>query len=217
MKKLLTLILTLILTTALLTVGANATWGDDAQNKYVKECEMITRGDTYEHIMRATANDGKDFAPDSKVSRAWACRAAAYIALGKEAADALPKVDCFEDVFATNSNAGYINWCKEQGIISGYGNGKFSPSTYVSRDAALKIMLGALGYKAAEQGYNKANGWRWEVLTDAQTAGLTEGLTIDNVVEIHRDEFCKLVVNALTVNAVSGQPLYKTSFPDLLG
>ena len=215
MKKFLSLILALIMASALLTVGANASWDDDNQNKYVKECEMVTRADVY--IMRATANDGKSYAPDSKVSRAWACRAVAYAVLGKEAADALPQVDCFDDVFATNSNSGYINWCKEQGIVSGYADGRFYPSTYVSRDAALKMMLGALGYKAAEQGYNKSGDWRYEVLTDAQAAGLMEGLTIDNVVEIHRDEFAKLVVNALTVNAVSGQPLYKTSFPTFLG
>ena len=209
MKKFLSLILALVMATALLTVGANA-WTDDDSNKYIAEVKL-----TMDLGINKVIADSGAFNPDSKVSRGWACRAAAYAVLGPDAAEALPKVTCFKDVDATHSNAAYINWCKEQGIVSGYADGTFNPGGFISRDAALKIMLGALGYKASEQGYNKPGDWRYEVLTDAAATGIMNGITIDNVVEIHRDEFAKLAVNTLYANTVAGTPRYMTSYPTL--
>ena len=160
----------------------------------------------------------ESFTPAGKVTRGYACRIVTYISLGMEAANALPKTDSFSDVTASTTYNAHIKWCKDQGIVSGYGDGTYAPAPNISRDAFLKMMLGALGYKAAEQGYNKPGDWRYEVLTDAQAAGLLNGVEIANVVEIRRDEAAKIIMNTLLATPVGGtEPLYKTSYPALLG
>ena len=216
MKKFLSLILAMIMTTALLTVGANAAWADDADNKHLKESEILT--DKSVALFAVNSAEPNKWKPQNAMSRGYACRLAAYIVLGPEAAAALPKGESFSDVPENNSYNAAIKWCKELGIVSGYGDGTFKPGGLISRDAFLKILLGALNYKAAEQGYNKANGWRWEVLTDAQAAGLLEGVEIANVVKLRRDEGAKILMNALMATPVGGtEALYKTSYPALLG
>ena len=212
MKKFLSLILALIMTTALLTVGANAVWDDDAQNNHLEEAQLVVAL----KLMNPQGDHKELFQPRNAMSRGFACRVVATMVLGPEAADALPAAQPFDDVFETNANSKYINWCKEQGIVSGYGDGKFGPAKYVSRDAFLKMMLGARGYKAGEQGYNKADGWRWEVLTDAQAAGLLDDVTIGYAVQMARDECAKVITNTLmTKSAATGKLLYEGSYPTL--
>lgn len=212
MKKILSLILFLIMTSALLTVGAGAVWEDDAQNNHLKEAQLVVAL----KLMNPQGDHKELFQPRNAMSRGFACRVIATMVLGPEAANELPAGQPFDDVFETDANSKYINWCKEQGNVSGYGDGKFGPAKLVSRDAFLKIMLGALGYKAEEQGYNKADGWRWEVLTDAQAAGLLDDVTIGYAVQMARDECAKVITNTLLAEAVgTGKMLYEGSYPAL--
>jgi hypothetical protein len=216
MKKLVSLVLALIMTTALLTVGANA-WDDDEKNRYLDDCKKLTT-EEYKVFYANFGPNKESFQPAGKLTRGYGCRIGTYLALGMKDANALPKVASFSDVTDATTYCAHIKWCMDKGIVSGYGDGTYAPTKNLSRDAFLKIVLGALGYKAEEQGYNKAETWRWEVLSDAQAIGLLNGVEISNVVEIRRDEAAKIVVNALMATPVGGtEPLYKTVYPALLG
>ena len=213
MKKIVSLILALIMTTALLTIGTNATWEDDVQNKHLAEAELLTKESVK---IFYSQSGGTKWMPANAVTRGYACRVAAQIALGSEVALALPKEASFSDVDASQTYAAFIKWCKDEGIVSGYADGTFGPAKNISRDAFLKIILGALNYKAAKEGYNKPEDWRYEVLTDAEAAGLLAGVTFNDVVKLRRDEAAKIVVNALNAIPVGGTAkLYETSFPNL--
>ena len=80
----------------------------------------------------------------------------------------------FKDVPVTNTFAGYITYCSQQGIISGYADGTFRPTGTLSGNAFMKMLLGALGYDSAIEGYTGAN-WTVAVIKQAAGIGLDDG------------------------------------------
>ena len=80
----------------------------------------------------------------------------------------------FKDVPVTNVFAGYITYCSQQGIINGYADGTFRPTATLSGNAFMKMLLGALGYDSAIEGYTGAN-WTVAVIKQAAGIGLDDG------------------------------------------
>ena len=74
----------------------------------------------------------------------------------------------------TNVFAGYITYCSQQGIINGYADGTFRPTATLSGNAFMKMLLGALGYDSAIEGYTGAN-WTVAVIKQAAGIGLDDG------------------------------------------
>ena len=74
----------------------------------------------------------------------------------------------------TNTFAGYITYCSQQGIISGYADGTFRPTGTLSGNAFMKMLLGALGYDSSIEGYTGAN-WQVSVIKQASGIGLDDG------------------------------------------
>ena len=70
--------------------------------------------------------------------------------------------------------AGYIAYCVESGLIDGYADGTFRPQNTLTGFAFLKMLLTALGYDSAIEGYTGAN-WTVNVHGPAQQVGLTDG------------------------------------------
>ncbi|MBM6852564.1 S-layer homology domain-containing protein, partial [Oscillibacter valericigenes] len=58
---------------------------------------------------------------------------------------------------AGSSFAGYIAFCVERGLISGYADGTFRPTGTLTGFAFLKMLLGALGYDQSIEGYTGTN------------------------------------------------------------
>ena len=63
----------------------------------------------------------------------------------------------YKDVPTNHTFAGYIAYCQKEGIISGYADGTFKPAATLTGYAFMKMLLGALGYDAAIEGYTGAN------------------------------------------------------------
>ena len=74
----------------------------------------------------------------------------------------------------TNTFAGYITYCSQQGIISGYADGTFRPTGTLSGNAFMKMLLGALGYDSSIEGYTGPN-WTVSVIKQAVGIGLDDG------------------------------------------
>ena len=60
---------------------------------------------------------------------------------------------------------------RRTGIISGYADGTFKPANSLTGYAFMKMLLGALGYKAEQEGYTGAN-WSIQVAKRALNVGL---------------------------------------------
>ena len=170
MKKFLSLVLALTMALSLVTVSAGATDFDDDGDITYQEAVTVIAGmgivDGY--------SDGT-FGPDEALTRGAAAKIICNLILGPTTASALSAGTApFKDVPVTNTFAGYITYCSQQGIISGYADGTFRPTGTLSGNAFMKMLLGALGYDSSIEGYTGAN-WTVSVIKQAVGIGLDDG------------------------------------------
>ena len=199
MKKFLSLVLALVMTMSLVTISAGAkdfTDGDDIQ--YTEAVDVISAIDVVDGY-----TDGS-FNPDATLTRGAAAKIICNLLLGPTTASALSADAApFSDVPTTNTFAGYIAYCSQQGIISGYADGTFRPAGTLTSYAFMKMLLGALGYDAEREGYVGAN-WSVQVAKTALGIDLDEGLVDDfnGLKAVTREEACLYAFNTLSANMV---------------
>ena len=137
------------------------------------------------------------------LTRGAAAKIICNLILGPTTADALSASSApFVDVPTTNTFAGYITYCSQQGIISGYADGTFRPTDTLSGNAFMKMLLGALGYDSDKEGYTGAN-WTVNVIKQAVGIELNDGN--DDFVgsqAVTRQEACLYAFNTLKATMV---------------
>ena len=170
MKKFLSLVLALVMTMSLVTVSVGAKdFTDDSEITYKEAVDVISALGVVDGY-----SDG-DFRPDDLLTRGAAAKIICNLILGPTTASALSAGTApFKDVPVTNTFAGYITYCSQQGIISGYADGTFRPTGTLSGNAFMKMLLGALGYDSSIEGYTGAN-WQVSVIKQASGIGLDDG------------------------------------------
>ena len=170
MKKFLSLVLALVMTMSLVTVSAGAKdFTDDSEITYKEAVDVISALGVVDGY-----SDG-DFRPDDVLTRGAAAKIICNLILGPTTASALSAGTApFKDVPVTNTFAGYITYCSQQGIISGYADGTFRPTGTLSGNAFMKMLLGALGYDSSIENYTGAN-WQVSVIKQASGIGLDDG------------------------------------------
>ena len=201
MKKFLSLVLALVMTMSLVTVSAGA-------KDFTDSAELS--GEQYEEAVNVMSEMGiidgysdGDFRPQGTLTRQAAAKIIACMMLGKTTAESLgTSAAPFKDVPAGSSFAGYIAFCVERGLISGYADGTFRPTGTLTGFAFLKMLLGALGYDQSIEGYTGTN-WTVNVAGRAYEIGLTDGN--DNFVgskAATREEAALYAVNTLQATLV---------------
>ena len=198
MKKFLALALALVLTMSMVTIGAGAAdYTDNGEITYREAVGVISALE----IVGGYNDD--TFRPTNSLTRGAAAKIICQMLLGPKVAAGLPTDTApFADVPAGSTYAGYIAYCKNEGIVSGYSDGSFHPYDELSGFAFLKMLLGALGYDAKVEGYNQS-GWQVAVSKDALRIGLTDGLAGEfDGSEITREEACLFAFNMLHKNLV---------------
>ena len=170
MKKFLSLVLALVMTMSLVTVSAGAKdFSDDGSITYKEAVDVISG------IGVVDGYSGGDFKPTEVLTRGAAAKIICNLILGPTTASYLSADTApFKDVPVTNVFAGYITYCSQQGIINGYADGTFRPTATLSGNAFMKMLLGALGYDSAIEGYTGAN-WTVAVIKQAAGIGLDDG------------------------------------------
>ena len=170
MKKFLSLVLALVMTMSLVTVSAGAKdFTDDSEITYKEAVDVISA------LGVVDGYSGGDFRPDDVLTRGAAAKIICNLILGPTTASALNAGTApFKDVPVTNTFAGYITYCSQQGIISGYADGTFRPTGTLSGNAFMKMLLGALGYDSSIEGYTGPN-WTVSVIKQAVGIGLDDG------------------------------------------
>ena len=170
MKKFLSLVLALVMTMSLVTVSAGAVdFTDDSDIDYKEAVDVISALG----IVDGYTDDS--FRPDGALTRGAAAKIICNLILGPTTASALSATTApFRDVPVTNTFAGYITYCSQQGIINGYGDGTFRPTGALTGNAFLKMLLGALGYDSSVEGYSGSN-WQVNVIKQATGIGLEDG------------------------------------------
>ena len=145
MKKFLALVLALVMTMSLVTISAGAEdFTDDSKITYSEAVDVMTAAG----VVGGYA-DGS-FNPTAGLTRGAAAKIICNMLLGPTTAEALSANEApYSDVAVDNVFAGYIAYCANEGIISGYADGTFRPAAPLTGYAFMKMLLGALGYDAA--------------------------------------------------------------------
>jgi len=90
----------------------------------------------------------------------------------------------------------YIEYCTSLGIVAGMGDGTFAPNANVTGTQAAKMLLVALGYDAAKEGFNGGN-WSVNINVRASQKGLYADLAINPNLALSRDSAAQIIYNAL--------------------
>ena len=175
---LLTLVLTISLGATVLAASVND-FEDVAGNAWYRDAVdyVVQRG----YMVGASANR---FNPEGGVTRAQICQIL-YAMNDKPVAGTTPK---FSDVSATAWYASAINWCSIFGVVSGYPDGTFHPSEYVTREQLCCILYQysiKKGYCEEGAGANivlagfadmeDISGWAYEGLSWCAMKGVISG------------------------------------------
>ena len=199
MKKFLALVLALVMTMSLVTISAGAEdFTDDASITYEEAVDVMTAVG----VVGGYA-DGS-FNPKAGLTRGAAAKIICNMLLGPTTAEALACTEApFADVAVDNVFAGYIAYCANEGIISGYADGTFKPAAPLTGYAFMKMLLGALGYDADIEGYTGAN-WSIQVAKRALNLKLNKGLVGSFVGSkaLTREEACLYAFNTLKTSMV---------------
>ena len=199
MKKFLSLVLALVMTMSLVTVSAGA--------KDFTDSSKITYSEAVDVMSAVKVIDGYaegDFRPTATLTRGAAAKIICNLILGPTTASALvADAAPYSDVPTNHTFAGYIAYCQKTGIISGYADGTFKPANSLTGYAFMKMLLGALGYKAEQEGYTGAN-WSIQVAKRAMNIGLKDDLVGDfnGVKAVTREEACLYAFNTLKATMV---------------
>jgi len=198
MKKFLSLVLALVMAMSLVTISAGAKdFTDSADVKYDAAVEVMSELKVIDGY-----TDGS-FRPSTQLNRGAAAKIICNMILGPTTASALSASSApFSDVPADSVFAGYITYCSKEGIIDGYADGTFRPTAPLTGYAFAKMLLGALGYDPALEGYVGAN-WSINVAKQALGIGLDDG--IDGFVGtqyVNRETACQMALNALQADMV---------------
>ena len=199
MKKFLSLVLALVMTMSLVTVSAGAKdFTDSSKINYAEAVDVLSEAKVIDGYA-----DGA-FNPSNTLTRGAAAKIICNLILGPTAASALvADAAPYKDVAANHPFAGYIAYCQKTGIISGYADGTFKPANSLTGYAFMKMLLGALGYDAANEGYTGAN-WSINVAKRALNIGLADDLEGDfnGVKAVNREEACLYAFNTLKATMV---------------
>ena len=199
MKKFLSLVLALVMTMSLVTVSAGAKdFTDSTKIQYAEAVDVMSAVKVIDGYAEGY------FRPSTTLTRGAAAKIICNLILGPTTASALvADAAPYSDVPTNHTFAGYIAYCQKEGIISGYADGTFKPANSLTGYAFMKMLLGALGYKAEQEGYTGPN-WSIQVAKRAMNIGLKDGLIGDfnGVKAVNREEACLYAFNALQATMV---------------
>ncbi len=191
LKKVLALVVAFSM---MLSVVAFASFNDVPEDAdYAGAVELLSALDII------VGDDLGNFNPNNTITRAEMAAIVCRIKGLEASANAAKGNTIFTDVPAEHWASGYVNVANQNGIIAGYGDGLFGPEDQVTYEAAVKMVVSALGFEpmAAQKG-----GWPTGYLVVANTYKISEGVAGST-----RADVAVLVSNAMST-PVMDQSVY---------
>lgn len=142
--------------------------------------------------------DGSSFDPAGTVTRAELCKMITVILNGGRDPELDPTQFSFSDT-QDSWAAGYIEYCANLGFAAGRGDGTFDPEGTVTATQAAKMLLGAMGFDAGNEGFTGKD-WAISVNVRANQKGMYDHLELNPSAPISRDDAAQMIYDAM--NAV---------------
>ena len=200
LKRALSLALAAIMLIGMMVVSASAASYNDLTDK-----DQIVNKDAVSMLVSLGIIEGKpdgSYAPTENVDRAQMAKMLSVI-MNKGVDNSALYQSVNSGLTDINSHwaKGHINYCYTTGIIAGRGTGTFDPSATVTALEAAKMLLVAVGYDPAIEGFEGAD-WAINVSVRADEQGIFEGFTKDLSAPLNRDDAALLIYNALDVEMI---------------
>ena len=200
LKRALSLVLAVVMVIGLMVVGASAVSYNDFSDR-----EEIVNKDAVSMLTTLGIIEGQpdgSYNPAGNVDRAQMAKMLSVIMnKGVDNSALYQSVDSGLTDIGTNWAKGHINYCYTTGIIAGRGNGTFDPSATVTALEAAKMLLVAVGYDPAIEGFTGAD-WALNVSVRADSVGIFRNFTKDLTAPLNRDDAALLIYNALDVEMI---------------
>ena len=201
LKRALSLALAAIMLLGMMVVGASAVSLDE-----FSDVEDIVNKDAVSLLTILGIINGKEdgsfFDPTGDVTRAEMAKMISVI-LNKGADNNDLYVGATSSLTDVKGHwaEGHINYCSSLGIIAGRGNGTFDPAANVTASEAAKMLLVAVGYDPAIEGFVGGD-WAVNVNAKASALGIFNGFTKNVTAPLNRDDAALLIYNALDVERI---------------
>jgi len=181
--------------TAVLSIGLSAhaiSYTDSSQIQYKTAVGVMTGTGIVSGY-----TDGS-FRPKDSVTREQATKLLSYAVLGEDAVSRLPRQDTgFSDVPAARWSAPYVNWCRQNGLIDGMGDGTFDPEGPVTGFQLAKMLLRAVGY--GQNGEYTSSSWELTAAKDGFAKGIFAGIANSNPDKaVSREDAAFYIFNTIT-------------------
>ena len=200
LKRALSLALAAIMLIGMMVVSASAASYNDLTDK-----DQIVNKDAVSMLVSLGIIEGKpdgSYAPTENVDRAQMAKMLSVIMnKGVDNSALYQSVNSGLTDITSHWAKGHINYCYTTGIIAGRGTGTFDPSATVTALEAAKMLLVAVGYDPAIEGFEGAD-WAINVSVRADEQGIFEGFTKDLSAPLNRDDAALLIYNALDVEMI---------------
>lgn len=194
LKKVLAMALALVMSLSLVTIANAADFKDNNEISYKEAVDVMSA------IGVINGYEDGSFQPDGVLTREEAAKLICTLLLGDGSDKLGTTSSSFTDVASTRWSSPFIEYCNSLGIIAGNGDGTFDPNGELTGYAFAKMLLVALGYDSAREGYTGA-GWSIEVAKDAITAGITvDGESLND--EVTREVAAQMCLNTLEATLV---------------
>ena len=200
LKRALSLALAAIMLIGMMVVSASAA----SYNNLTDKDEIVNK-DAVSMLVSLGIIEGKpdgSYAPTENVDRAQMAKMLSVIMnKGVDNSALYQSVNSGLTDITSHWAKGHINYCYTTGIIAGRGTGTFDPSATVTALEAAKMLLVAVGYDPAIEGFEGAD-WAINVSVRADEQGIFEGFTKDLSAPLNRDDAALLIYNALDVEMI---------------
>ena len=162
---------------------------------------------TLESLGIVTGTSATTYSPTLTLTRAQVCTMIVRILGMESSADGYKTQNLFSDVKNGMWHAGYVNLAYREGIINGYGNGKFGPDDKVTYGQFVTILLRTLGYTESDIGKL----WPLDYVVFAEELKINENVNLAANDTVSRGDAAILLYNTLMANAKNANTHYYRS------
>lgn len=216
-KKFLCMLLTVTMLLSVIVMGTGASYKDKDQIKHKEAVEKLAS------LTIMGGRENGNFDPQAYVTRAEMCKMLC-LAMNRGMDPLLNPSTVLASSFNDTKGhwaEGYIEYCRNMGMVSGMGDGTFQPDDPITGVQAAKMMLVIMGYLTDYTG----EFWILSVSIYANEATLYNNLeNFDPKKPLCRDDAAQLIYNGMTASMVAyklvptGQSIfdkfYKGKVPD---
>lgn len=200
-RKIVSLLLILVLLCQIVPLSAGAAF-TDVKDAAVSEAASVLSG-----MGIVDGVGGGRFSPDTVLTRAQFCALVVRMMGMADQVGGNSYKMLFTDAKPGAWFTGFVNLAYSEGLVNGYGNGKFGPNDPATYGQVATIVLRLLGYSAADVG----KVWPGDYVNFANDLGLNKGLQL-TAGNITRGQAAVVLYNTLlAASKTTGKEYYRSA------